>query len=320
MNIIIMIIIIFVLIIIIFIFVFVYFITKSKKNVSALSYVNTKYNVPEYELLFLFIDKYNDNKYKNYMNKVLDLNLLMDPVYVIKKINNKYEYEIYFYRYDQHRQSKFKDKDANFLDLKLNNYNETFPTIDQLNEINININNNKLFNDNLKYIEYKNNNNIPFDKSKENEFIIVSYDINENFFNTNKHTYNYYYFKHNDPKYFYYIKEEDPDGNIIETNQYNLFYHLFSLNDKNKFLINKFETADCIIFYAYKPIKNLHALYFENLKFNKFIYFLEYFNYDKDIIIFCKNNYNNNYRFCVSYDMNNNYEVLKTAIFSILQK
>ena len=64
-----------------------YFMNKSnnKNNVSLLSYVNTKYNVPEYELLFLFINKYNDQKYNNYMNKILKLNLLMKPVYAIKK-------------------------------------------------------------------------------------------------------------------------------------------------------------------------------------------------------------------------------------------
>lgn len=304
------------------IIIFLYFMNKSnnKNNVSVLSYVNTKYNVPEYELLFLFINKYNDQKYNNYMNKILKLNLLMKPVYVIKKTNNNYEYEIYFYRYDQNRQSTFNDKHANFLDLKLNEYNKTFPTITQLKELNIHFYKNKLFNDNLKYIEYKKKNNIKFDKTKEEEFIIVSCDINEKFFNNNDHTYNYYYFKHNDPKYLFYIKEEDQNGNITETNKYNLFYIIFNFNDRTKFLINKFESDDCIIFYAYKPIKNIHALYYENLHFHKFIFFLEYFDYDNDIINFCKNNYNNNYRFCVSYDMNNNYKVLKSAIFSILQK
>ena len=304
----------------IIIFILFYFInTTNKNNVSVLSYVNTKYNVPKCELLLLFINKYNDEKYNKYINKILTLNLLMKPVYVIKKINNNYEYEIYFYRYDQYRQSSFDVKNANFFDLKLNNFHETFPTIDQLIEINIDLYKNKLYNDNLKYIEYKKNNNIKFDKTKDNEFIIVSFDINENFFNNNNHTYNYYYFKHDDPKFLFYIKEEDMYGNIIETNKYNLFYNVFNFNDRPKFLIDEFEIDDCIIFYAYKPINNIHALYYENLSFHKFIYFLEYFKYDNDIINFCKNTYNNNYRFCVSYDINNRYEVLKSGIFSILQ-
>lgn len=293
---------------------------NKKNNVSALSYLNTKYNVPKYELLYLFIDKYNDDKYKNYMNKILNLNLKMSPVYVIKKINNNYEYEIYFYRYDQYRKSTFKDKHANFLDLRLNNYHETFPTIEQLKELNLNLYSNKLFNNNLKYIQFKKDNNIQFDKNTEDEFIIVSYDVNEKFFINENHTYNYYYFKHHDPTYTFYIKEEDDNNKITETNQYNLFYYIFNKNDRIKFLVDKIESEDCIIFYAYKPNKNMHALYYENLHFGKFIYFLEYFNYDKDIINFCNTNYNNNYRFCVSYDMNIDYQVQKTAIFSILQK
>jgi hypothetical protein len=176
-----------------------------------------------------------------------------------------------------------------------------------------------MVNGNSKFFGLSEFNNLKFNKKTEQEFIIVSYDLNENFFNNINHTYNYYYFKHNDNKFFYYIKEEDSNGNIIETNKYNLFYLIFNNKDRYIFLIDKFEDDDCIIFYAYKPKTNSHAIYYENLTFEKFIYFLNFFKYDNDIIIFCKTNYNNSYRFCISYDMNNNYQVQKSAIFSVLQ-
>jgi hypothetical protein len=45
--------------------------------------------------------------------------------------------------------------------------------------------------------------------------------------------------------------------------------------------------------------------------------FLNYFKYDKNIIDFCNEKYNDNYKFCISYDMDNNNIPQKTAIFSI---
>ena len=306
-------------IIILFMIIIIYFYKKKKNNVSVLSYVDTKYNVPNVELLFLFINKYNDERYKKYIYKILDLNLTMKPVYAIKKINNNYEYEIYFYRYDQYRKSNYTIENANYLDILLADYNKTFPTTNDMNELSINLYNNKLYKYNLEYIKYKQNNNLNFDKTTEEEFIIVSYDLNENFFKDTYHTYNYYYFKHNDNKFLYYIKEEDPYGNIIETNKYNLFYLIFNYTDRDKFLIDNFESDSCVIFYAYKPKTDTHGIYFENLNFFKFLDFLTFFKYDISIINFSKKNYNNNYRFCISYDMNKNYEVQKSAIFSILQ-
>jgi hypothetical protein len=304
---------------IIFILIYILY-NPSKNNITALSYVNTKYDIPKYELIHLFINKYNDEKYEKYINNILSLKLLIKPVYCIKKMDNNYEYEIYFYRYDENRQSNFiYNFNYNILNIKLSNYFKTFPTNDQLKEMNINLYKNKLFIDNLEYIEYKKKNNINFDDINK-EFIIVSYDVNENFFKSDYHKYNYYYYNSDNLPYTYFIKEEDIDGNIIETNKYNLFYCIFKSEDKDKFLVNEFECDECVIFYAYKPIKNLHAIYYENLSYYKFIYFLEYFKYDNDIIEFCNNNYNNNYRFCISYDMNNIYQVIKSGIFSILEK
>ena len=160
-------------------------------------------------------------------------------------------------------------------------------------------------------------NNILF---KENKFIICSYDINETFFKETNPTFNYYFDNTNDRYHFRYItKEEDPFGKIIDTNKYGLFYHIFkNKSDRENYLLDKFETDDCIIFYAYKPKSDSESLYYENLNFEKFIYFLEYFKYDENIITYCKKNYNNKYRFCVSYDISKENKILKTAIFSIL--
>ena len=100
--------------------------TNSKiENISALSYVKINKNVPKSELLYKIANKYNDSKYINYFNKIINLNLYRTPVYVIKKNNEKYEYEIYFYRYDPYRKSNYKTPNANYLDVILDKY-DTF--------------------------------------------------------------------------------------------------------------------------------------------------------------------------------------------------
>ena len=51
--------------------------------------------------------------------------------------------------------------------------------------------------------------------------------------------------------------EENYQGIIKETNQYGLYYSIFKdFNDKKKYLINLFESDDCIIFYAYNFINH----------------------------------------------------------------
>jgi hypothetical protein len=266
-------------------------------NISALSYLAINDIVPKKELLLKFVDNYNDKKYKNYFNKLINLNLIRKPVYVIKKINDQYEYEVYFYRYDPFRDSKYNYKHCKYFDISLDNY-DNFIKKSQLDSLNIKAYQNKLFG--------------------ENDFIIVSCDINDNFFKSGPSFYSYYFYNEEDKhKHRYLIKEEYNNGNIITTNTYGLFYSIFEREDRNKYLIDLFETEDCIIFYGYKSKTDLHAFYYENLNFDKFIAFLIYFKYDIDIINFCKENYNNNYKFCVSYDMDKNYIPLKSAIFSI---
>jgi hypothetical protein len=97
----------------------------------------------------------------------------------------------------------------------------------------------------------------------------------------------------------------------------NRHYSSVKTEDKKRYLVDLFESNDCIIFYAYKPKTNTHALYYEKSTFDKFILFLEYFKYDKNIIDFCKNKYNNTYDFCFSYDLDDKFNIKKTAIFSI---
>ena len=270
------------------------------KHISALSYVNlTKSEfVPTYELLFEFVNKYQDNKYSNYFHKLLQLNLTRPPVYVIKNYNNKYEYEVYLYRYDPYRNTNPHIKHGKHLGITLDDYSN-FITKDQMDKLNIKPYNNKVF--------------------KDDEYIIVSYDVNESFFNGSEQVYNYYLEDHNDKlKYRYYILEEDPYGTITRTNKYGLFYWIFKEEkDRKRFLVDKFESDDCIIFYAYKPKTNTHGLYYEKLSFDKFVYFLNYFKFDSDIINYVKNKYNNKYYFCVSYDVDDNGNTIKSSIFSI---
>ena len=268
------------------------------ENISALSYVKIDNNVPKSELLYKFVNKYNDSKYVNYFNKIIKLNLYRTPVYVIKKNNDKYEYEIYFYRYDPYRKSNYTTPNANYLDVILDKY-DTFTKKNEFDELDIKPYNNKLF--------------------KENNFIIVSYDVNENFFkNSNDLTFNYY-FDSGDRKdlFRYLIREEDSNGTITLTNKYGLFITIFQPTDKKKYLVDLFESDDCIIFYAYKPKTKTHAFYYEKSTFDKFILFLKYFKYGKEIIDFSRKTYNNTYDFCFSYDMNDDGIIQKTAIFSI---
>jgi hypothetical protein len=261
--------------------------TTNNTKISALSYKYINSKVPEHELLYFFMKNYNDIKYVNYINKFNINKIFQPPVYCIKKINDKYEYEIYLYKYNPYRPS--------FLKLDIN-YN-TFLSNKDYNYLNIYP---KKINDSLL----------------EN-FIILSYDINEHFFKNNKISYNYY-LNNNDKKFCYCTYEEDYLGNVNKTNIYGLFYHIFNYNDRKQFLIELFETNETIIFYAYKSKTNCHCIYFENLCFKKFLLFLKFFKYDTKIINFCINKYDNTYKFCVSYDLNSEFMITKTTIFSIL--
>jgi hypothetical protein len=268
-------------------------------NISALSYLSVENKVPKSELLLLFAYNYNNHKYTAHFSDILSLKLERTPVYAIKKhADGSYEYEVYFYRYDPHRKIELAIANAGYLTVILDDY-DTFIKSHEFLSIGINPCSNFLF--------------------KENKFIIVSYDINESFFNNNEHvTFNYYLRNSSDESLFKYVtKEEDSRGNILNTNKYGLFDHVFKPIDKEKYLVDLFESENCIIFYAYKPKTNTHAFYYERGSFEKFVLFLEYFKYDITIINYVKQNYNNNYDFCFSYDMDDNCIIQKSAIFSI---
>ena len=195
---------------------------KIINNISALSYLRVLHNVPHKELIDFFIKQYSTYKYQKYIDLVKSINKL--PVYVIKKIDDKYEFEIYFYRYDPDRKTDFKIHNANYLDIKLDSLDK-FPSKKEFDLLNVKPYKNKLF--------------------KDNKFIICSYDVNENFFTNNtKITYNYYFDNEKDGIYFrYIIIEEDQYGSINETNKYGLYYTIFNdNNDRKKYLIYIFES------------------------------------------------------------------------------
>jgi hypothetical protein len=263
-------------------------------NISALSYFSINNNVAKNELIYKFINYYNMSSYKNYFNKIENLNVKLPIVYAIKKYNNKYEFEVYYYRYLHNRK--------NLYDIDLDDYNN-FININDLYKLNPYIKNSKLLHSN---------------------FIILSYDINIDFFENNSPIINYYYggkhSQYHDGIWSYYILEENSNNNKIKrTNEYGLLDIIFNKFNKEKYLVNLFSESDSIIFFSKKPFKKLVSIYIEYTSYNKFIKFLEYFNYDKEIINFCLKTYDNTYKFCVSYDFDMDYNIQKTAIFSIFQ-
>lgn len=258
-------------------------------KISPLSYIRTNNNINQMELLNYFLDT-EQQIVKNYI-KNLNFETKNKPVYAVKKYGNRYEFEIYFYRYNPDRESPIR--------IILDNVNK-FPSIHELNNINKNITKCKLFN---------------------TDFIICSYDINYNTVKNGTQECNFYYGVEGGntvTKYPYYILEEDINGNVIKTNEYGLIKDIMSKNKQKKYLVNKFiDDNNEIVFFAKKPLKNTECIYIEGMTFKKFIKFLKFFNYNKKFINFCKKNYNNSYKFCVSYDLNSSKEIIKTTIFGI---
>lgn len=284
------------------------FLKNKKENISGLTYRYVDYNVPHNELLYYFVENYN-KKYKDFFKKIDSLQ--KKPVYTIKKINDKYEYEIYFYKWDH---SRYKDKS------KQNLFEKNYVKNEKIKNLELLLNyEHKLFNNNntVKKEDFDSIYIKPYLNKlfKENEYNILSFDINDDFFKNKEHVYNYYY-TYDDDIYKFIVKEEYPNGNIIETNKYCLFYNKFNIKDKNKFFIDKFECPGCIIFYAYKTKTKADSIYITELLFDKFIYFLKYLKYDEKIIKFCQNNYNDTNKFTISYDVLDN-KILKSCITSI---
>lgn len=263
-------------------------------NISALSYFQINNNVPRNELLDKFIDLNNMFIYKKFFAKIKQLKLKLPIVYAIKKYNNNIEFEIYFYRYKYNRK--------NIYDIDLDSFNN-FINYNDLLTLNDNINKSKLINSN---------------------FIILSYNVNIDFFNNNSPIVNYYYGGKHSPYHngiwaYYTLEENFNIKNISRTNEYGLLDVIFKKFNRKKFLVNLFAESGSIIFFSKKPIKQLLSIYIEQTSFSKFIYFLKYFKYDINIIQFCLDTYDDTYKFCISYDFDTNLVIHKTAIFSIFQ-
>lgn len=141
----------------------------------------------------------------------------------------------------------------------------------------------------------------------QTNFIIVSYDLNKAFFEHGPSDINFYYERRNAPGYPYFVLEESKEGIIRQTNNYGLIKTSM-----------KFSEPGGIMFYAEKPLKKTSCVYYENMSRGKFLEFLEFFKYDPKLIDFCRTKYDDTYKFCVSYDYDENSKIIKTTIFSTI--
>jgi len=137
-------------------------------------------------------------------------------------------------------------------------------------------------------------------------YIIVSFDLNKSFFEKGSSEFNFYYERFHD-EYPYFVLEESRDGIIRKTNEYGLIKTPM-----------KFTEPDSIMFFAEKPYKGTCAVYYENMSHGKFLEFLEHFKFDKALVEFCREKYNDTFKFCVSYDYDQDMRIIKSTIFSTL--
>lgn len=136
--------------------------------------------------------------------------------------------------------------------------------------------------------------------------IIVSFDLNKSFFENGSSEINFYYERFDD-EYPYFVLEESTDGTIRKTNEYGLV--------KTQM---KFSEPGGIMFFAEKPYKGTCAVYYENMSFEKFLEFLAYFKYDQCLVQFCRDTYDATYKFCVSYDYDQDMRIIKSTIFGTI--
>lgn len=260
---------------------------RENVRISPLSYIRMKNKIVELELMKFFVDK--DKVVKRYINN-LKFKTNNKPVYAVKKYDDRYEFEIYFYRYKPDRESPIRI----ILDKM-----DKFPSLRELDKANINIRKCKLFDSN---------------------FIICSYDINRKSIKNGTSECNFYYDVEGGnmvTNYPYYILEESIDGEVVKTNEYGLIKDIMSKKEQRNYLVNKFTCGDEVVFFAKKPLKNTECVYIEGMYYKKFIKFLRYFGYKDDFIKFCKNTYDDSYKFCVSYDLNSSKDIIKTTIFGM---
>jgi hypothetical protein len=260
---------------------------KDNIRISPLSYIRMDSNIVQMELIKFYSDK--DKFIKKYL-KNLKFKTENKPVYAVKKYEDRYEFEIYFYRYKPDRGSHIR--------IILDDIRK-FPSNMEIDKANKNIRKCKLF---------------------DSDFIICSYDINKKSIRNGTSECNFYYGVEGGnyaTNYPYYILEENNVGNIVKTNEYGLINDIMKKKDQKKYLVHKFVSGGEVVFFAKKPLKNTECIYIEGMNYKKFIKFLKYFKYSEEFIEFCKREYDYSYKFCVSYDLNDLKEVIKTTIFGM---
>jgi len=199
-------------------------------------------------------------------------------VYAIKKYRDRIEFELYFYRYKIQRDDPHVELDLNI------NYSE----IEKIHPLYLNI-------------------------TLPTNYIISSIDIDNNYKIYTDHI-NFYY------KLVDCYSCEEYNLNTKKNtllNLYNIDYKILPVEPYHHKFIDKYKDPDTIVFIAKKLQKNHICYYFERANFTVFLQFLNDFNYSNDFILFCKKHYTNNYKFCFSYDIDSQEQVIKSTIFSI---
>lgn len=147
-------------------------------------------------------------------------------------------------------------------------------------------------------------------------YIIASYDLDKDG-QLNEDIVHLYYERMHPLHYNYCCETYSYLTHTLEpSNVYGLDEMILPLEPFHEPFIQSYKTKESIVFIAKK--KESYAYYFENIDFKTFIRFLNDFSYDKSFIDFCEQNYNTDYRFCVSYDVDKNTkEIIKSTLFSV---
>lgn len=206
------------------------------------------------------------------------LNLDRPYVFAIKKYSNTTEFEIYFYRYQLNRSFHHVILD---------------PSINYQSVCNIHALYNKI--------------------TLPTNYIITSLDIDAKYKLQEDHI-NFYYQL---PDCYTCEEHNIKTNSFTLQNIYNVDYKILPNEPHHNEYINKYKDNDTIVFICNKIQKNYNSYYFENVKFNIFLTFLEDFNYSLDFIFFCKKHYNDKYRFCFSYDIDCYGHYVKSTLFSV---
>lgn len=248
-------------------------------GISALSYFTIPYQTPGKEMFLKYVDKSHPT-----FQWLENLSYKNKPVYAIKtNQNHTHVFEIYFYRYLPER---------------------TFPSV--------------LIDLTIPFYALQDVHPIYQDQNIPYDYVLSSVDLSSNGEVITDHL-NYYYEQEFNKGYNYKAEEVVTSScNGFLTNIYGMDKYVLAYEPEHQKFLQKYKTEDTIAFVSKKITKNCTGYYFENAKMQSFLDFLYDFQYDTLFIEFCQTTYDNTYRFCFSFDIDNDtMQPTKTAIFSV---